>query len=373
MSRILRPPTRATNRFANRSADSGESSSSRPQGGWGKAIRNRLRIRTRLLTAARRAWPPKMRPVILMYHRIADEPVDPWGLAVAPQRFAEQLRVLGATRRCVSLSDFVRSLADGTLAPNAAAVTFDDGYADNLVAGKPLLSAADIPATVFLTTGYVDRADGFWWDELAKIVLLGRARPYFELMIHDETVRFDFSTDVAESCNTTADLAKRRRSVLESLRRALLLLSSADREHVMAQLRRIFPDRDFRAESGRVLTGAEVREIASDGLVTIGAHTVTHPCLPGLKASDRQREIIESKRTCEALIGKPVTTFAYPYGEFDVETSETVRSAGFVCACSMLSGPANPAANAFALPRLHVSNLNGEDFERALRFSSVAN
>ena len=131
-------------------------------------IRSRLRIRTRFRSAVHRFWPPKPKPLILMYHRIADEPIDYWGLAVSPVRFEEHLRVLRRTRHPLPLAEFFRKLIAGTLPQTAVALTFDDGYVDNLVAGKPRLAAADVPATVFLTTGYLDRLEPFWWDELAS-------------------------------------------------------------------------------------------------------------------------------------------------------------------------------------------------------------
>ncbi len=143
------------------------------------SIRSRLRVRTRLRSIAHRIWPPKPKPLILMYHRIADDPVDHWRLAVSPARFEQQLDVLRRTRHPLPLTDFVRGLMAGSLPPNAVALTFDDGYVDNLVAGKPRLAAADVPATVFLTTGFVDRPDGFWWDELARLILLENGRSEF--------------------------------------------------------------------------------------------------------------------------------------------------------------------------------------------------
>ena len=85
-----------------------------------------------------------------MYHRIADAPIDPWDLAVSQAYFKEQLDVLNRTRKPLPLAEFVGLLAAGRLPSNAVAITFDDGYVDNLVAGKPLLAAADIPATIFL-------------------------------------------------------------------------------------------------------------------------------------------------------------------------------------------------------------------------------
>jgi peptidoglycan/xylan/chitin deacetylase (PgdA/CDA1 family) len=62
---------------------------------------------------------------------------------------------LRRTRRAPPLTEFIRNLKAATLPEDAVTVTFDDGYADNLLAAKPLLAAADIPATVFLATGYL--------------------------------------------------------------------------------------------------------------------------------------------------------------------------------------------------------------------------
>src|SRR5262245_38516522 len=111
------------------------------------------------------------KPAILMYHRVADLPYDPWGLAVSPRRFAAQIAFLKAERQPLPMDTFVEKLEDGTLSPHAVAVTFDDGYLDNLTHAKPVLDQADVPATVFLATGQLGQNREFWWDELARLVL----------------------------------------------------------------------------------------------------------------------------------------------------------------------------------------------------------
>ena len=95
----------------------------------------------------------------------------PGALAVSPSHFEEQLHVLRRVRYPVPLTDFVRRLVAGTLPAHAVALTFDDGYADNFLAGKPRLEATDVPATIFLASGYIDCPAQFWWDELAQLVL----------------------------------------------------------------------------------------------------------------------------------------------------------------------------------------------------------
>src|SRR6516225_11294141 len=110
-------------------------------------------------------------PAILMYHRIATPDVDPWGLSVSPERFAAHVETLRARRTILSMDAFVARLRSRDLPHDAVALTFDDGYSDNLCQAKPILEAADVPATVFLTTGRIGTGREFWWDELARMVL----------------------------------------------------------------------------------------------------------------------------------------------------------------------------------------------------------
>ena len=246
------------------------------------SIRSRLRVRTRLRSAVHHIWPPKPKPLILMYHRIAEDPVDHWGLAVSPARFEEQLYVLRRTRHPFPLKEFVRYLLAGSLPSNAVALTFDDGYVDNLVAGKPRLAAADVPGTVFLTTGCVDGLGGFWWDELARRILLEKGPRRFELAVRGETLRFDIGAEPPVREGGFAELPRRGRAIW-TIWQAIRRLEESERELVMAQLRSIFAGPKYRAWSDRVMTGAEVRALVNDGLVTIGAHTVTHSATRGAR------------------------------------------------------------------------------------------
>ena len=81
-----------------------------------------------------------------MYHRVDDPPWDPWGLAVPPARFREQIAALKKHRVLVSMEDLATGLATGALPPRAAALTFDDGYADNALLAKPILEELEAPA-----------------------------------------------------------------------------------------------------------------------------------------------------------------------------------------------------------------------------------
>jgi peptidoglycan/xylan/chitin deacetylase (PgdA/CDA1 family) len=311
-----------------------------------------------------------------MYHRIVDEPIDPWSLAVSPSRFEEQLEVLRRSRYPMPLADFVRRFLDNSLPPNAVALTFDDGYSDNIREGKPRLAAADVPATVFVTTGYIDRTDGFWWDELARLILLEKCPNKFEIAIDGRTMHFNLDAATSALASGAGQgAALNRQTMLLSLHEALRPLEGENRRQIMLELRSILnlAEWDYRASLGRPMTSDEICALARDGLVTIGAHTVTHPMLSKLSPVARQREIAESKLACEALIGAPVLSFSYPYGDYDGEVRETVKMAGFALAVSVHRAPTTAGSDVLALPRIHVPNQGGGEFEQTLRSVTSGN
>ena len=79
----------------------------------------------------------------------------------------------------LSLSELAEFALAGSLPDNAIALTFDDGYEDNLLDALPLLEEFEIPATFFLTTGGLARAAPYWWDvlEAANVELAVYFRP----------------------------------------------------------------------------------------------------------------------------------------------------------------------------------------------------
>ena len=123
--------------------------------------------------------------VVLMYHRVASDLVDPWRLCVSPTNFGAQLEVLADRYRVVTLRELVAARGSTGERPSVA-ITFDDGYADNLHAAAPLLVRQGLPATFFLTSGTLGSEREFWWDELDQLLLQPGALPaHLDLALGD--------------------------------------------------------------------------------------------------------------------------------------------------------------------------------------------
>jgi peptidoglycan/xylan/chitin deacetylase (PgdA/CDA1 family) len=313
-----------------------------------------------------------------MYHRVADRVFDPWGISVAPSRFEEQMRTLKARRFPLSMGDFVSRLDDGTLPPQAVAVTFDDGYVDNLLAAKPVLEELGIPATVFLPTGFVGKQEEYWWDELARLILGRHAAADGTIVIAGRSFEVHLPAVLSggQSQRSTWRAWEPPRTARERLYielwRALQVLAHDARRQGMDEVRRFFC-----RESGNVQESAsecdfpmnteEVRRLVAGDCIEIGAHSETHEPLTTLAPAAQRRQIEQSRAACQKMIGKSIEGFAYPHGDRDTLTKDLVRDSGFRWACSTHREAVDRAHfDVFDLPRFQVLNWTSRELEGAI-------
>ena len=317
----------------------------------------------------RRIARTRPRPAILMYHRIASPPVDPWGLAVRPDRFEQHLAVLRRTRDPLPMSEFVRRLDRGTLPATAVAVTFDDGYVDNLREASPRLASARVPATLFLVTGFVGQPHEYWWDELARGILLRTRALDTEVTIGQERFQLVLREDDERDSGWRAWQEPRtdRQSAYLAAWKHLRTAAPVEREGAMRRLRtelEIPPP----APEDLPMDAGEVAALARGGGFEFGGHTSTHAVLTDLAPAARRDDIRKGREACERLIGGAITGFAYPHGALDDDSQAAVSECGFAWACGTSSRAVRSrGANRYALPRLGVLDWDGAAFERALQ------
>jgi peptidoglycan/xylan/chitin deacetylase (PgdA/CDA1 family) len=104
----------------------------------------------------------------------------------------------------------------------------------------------------------------------------------------------------------------------------------------------------------QMLTADQLRTLESSGLFSIEPHTASHPRLSKLAKDAAREEIEQSRTTLETLLGKKCTTFAYPYGDYNAETLEVVRAAGFDAAVTVVEGTVSSTSNLVELPRVSI-------------------
>lgn len=319
----------------------------------------RIKRRWSRLTA-----PVRSQVVILMYHRIFEATTDPWNLCVSRTHFEEHLQCLRKHYSVLSLGSLVQSLKDRQLPHRAVVLTFDDGYLDNYLNAKPLLEQYDIPATVFVSTGYVDANREFWWDELEGLLLVTPNVPEQIALPSNGTV---YHWDLSEGSNSS-DIGQptARTRVYSGLYQLLRPLSQEQREPILEKLRSQIQGGERGRADYRAMTSQEVTQLAESDLVEVGAHTVTHPVLSAHSEDVQRWEMFESKQRLEAMVGRPVTTFSYPYGDAGDTTYRLAADVGFSGACTTVAASVLSKSDPYQLPRFAALDWDGEEMGRRL-------
>jgi peptidoglycan/xylan/chitin deacetylase (PgdA/CDA1 family) len=314
------------------------------------------------------------RGIILMYHRVASGVADPWRLCVSEQNFGQHMDVLRRFYRPVRLNQ----LAGGRGVQNRmVAVTFDDGYADNLHAALPILKRNDVPATFFLTSGMLSGAREFWWDELERLLLRPRSLPR---SLHLAVGAASRSFEAGSAAEPFEDSHRRIMASLPweaapdtrvgfyyTVWQWLGTLTEESRRTALAQIRDQLEELELTRDSHRSLTPDEATRLAGAPQIDIGAHSVTHAMLSKQSPDAQRWEMLQSKQDLEALTGRPVVGFAYPHGDYGPETLDLVRDSGFDFACTVEGGYVARNTRPLLLPRLSVGDCSGVELHHFLQ------
>ncbi len=291
--------------------------------------------------------------LILCYHRIAGDVEDPFHLCVHPKNFAAHLEEIARWREPSTLSDLSRP----SRRPRVV-VTFDDGYSDNLSVALPIAEEKGIPITIFVTSGMLGDTNGFWWDRLGALL---RARPKGP---------GEFFVETGGRTRTIPIGARDLRADFGVVRSHLLPLAVGEIGCALDDASERWSVNSTAPPDALPLTRDELLRLAGAELVTIGAHTVDHVRLRDRSGEEQLQTITASKKELEGLLDRRVCHFAYPFGrreDFDDETLDAVRLAGFESACTTLPGSADPATDPYRLPRRLVMNWGRTRFRAQLQ------
>jgi peptidoglycan/xylan/chitin deacetylase (PgdA/CDA1 family) len=241
---------------------------------------------------------------VLIYHRVIDISLDTRNLCIKPCVFEEQIKFLKDNYKIVRADD------EWDDSESCVVITFDDGYFDFYENVLPLLEKYHVPATVFVSTDFIDKYEEIWGDELERVLCFNGFKQ-FEYRGKHYCLRNE----------------EERRLTLLELREVLKAESSQKRASSLIELANILDFHMGPRETHRIMTSSEICECSKSDFVTIGAHTASHCCLSSEMVEIQREQIIKSKQVLENLIGREVDVFAYPYGQRGDFTDKTIEVA----------------------------------------------
>jgi peptidoglycan/xylan/chitin deacetylase (PgdA/CDA1 family) len=264
-------------------------------------------------------------------------------------------RVVKSLRRSgldfVSLDELHRHMTEGDFSRRFVCLTFDDGYRDTLQWAYPILQQAGVPFAVYVPTSFPDRLGELWWLVLEAVIARNSR---IGLVIDGRDCKFD--------CRTVAE----KRALYDELYWYLRgLPTEAEMRTVVRNLAAVHRVDVAAFCDEFCMTWPELVQLASDPLVTVGAHTVNHSMLSKLSADGARSEIDLSRSVIEAALGVRPEHLSYPYGDRGSagrREFEIAAELGFKTAVTTRPGVLFPehAHNLMALPRI---SLNG-DYQR---------
>lgn len=273
---------------------------------------------------------------VVNYHRIL-KTKDPL-LESEPDvaTFRWQMQLLATCFNVLPLREAIDMLGTGRMPPRAVAITFDDGYRSVHDLALPILQEFKLPATVFVTSGYV--GGGNMWND--RIIETVQSLPSRELDLRD----------MGLAVYSLASLEQRQQTV-DQLTEATKYLPPQSRLDLIRRLE-LMVGEDL--DHSLMLTPEMVVNLDRAG-IEIGAHTVSHPILTSLQDDAARREIENGKRELEQIIGKPVQLFAYPNGkagkDYDERHTRMAREAGYLAAFTTSVGAVTSTQDRYQLPR----------------------
>ena len=244
----------------------------------------------------------------------------------------------------ISIDEVVNRLSDPGTDRRFTCLTFDDGYIDTYEIVYPILKKRQIPFCVYVVPDYLDHKQVLWWYMIEKII-----HTQSSVTLHLNYEKFRCSTSTPRAQNIA----------FYSIRERVKLLNESQRgEWIEDCLEKYNLERKKYSQS-LTMDWTQLKKLASDPLVTIGAHSFTHPALSRLSESEAYHEIAQSKSVLETALERPVTHFAYPFGGPDEASQrefQLAKKAGFITATTTRNAPVfrTHSDKLAALPRLMI-------------------
>jgi peptidoglycan/xylan/chitin deacetylase (PgdA/CDA1 family) len=307
--------------------------------------------------------------VILRFHSIQDRPEQcaytiGRGTVHATSIFERHMELIGRGFSAVSMDDVALFLkGEKELPQKAVAITFDDGYKDNFRIAAPILNRLGIPATFYVLVDSVDRSKAPWYC-LLRHAFMSSHRP-------------NWKDPVTGTVHELAAFEAREPAFLKCAG-VCSRLSAAERDEWVQNATRVLDPGPFPNESDLMMNWDEARMLMKSGHI-VGSHTMTHPNLAQVSATEARRELTDSKLRLEKELGEAVQHLAYPHPALNPQWNETTlkiaEELGYTTAVTTTSSAVRADTRPLAIPRTYIPREESEflwHMERTLLFRTSA-
>jgi len=293
---------------------------------------------------------------IILYHSIDAEESNftrGTGMRVTPDVFEKHMIYIQKHYTVISVRELVESLEAGKSLRNKLAVTFDDGFADNLLNAFPVLERLGLPATIFLNTGNAGNGRLNWIQELCYLVNTVGA---FTVASKLASVRDDFKMESHKNGNLSdTDIHRKMQDYLAYSIDKLERETIVDRLYDSSGIERDkVPGRDT-----VFLNWEQVGLMAGNG-ISFGNHGVSHSPLSTMQPEEQEAEIRDSQQLISDNLGCEFLPFSYPFGQardIPSEGVDLIKDSGHSCALTAMPTLNQPGVSPYKLGRIPVCDI----------------
>jgi len=225
-------------------------------------------------------------------------------------------------------------------------ITFDDGYENNYIECFPVIEKYSLPATIYLTTGYIDSNELFWWDKLRIYLEISKKN-----VLKFEKLSFNIRRKYGKK------IANRKISSF------IKKLETQKREEIMDKIKfalEIESDSSINSikyTNDKILTWEQIKDMKKSN-VEFAAHTINHVILPLVTIDEVKHEIIGSKMDIEKELNTPIVHFAYPNGDYCNQIKDILFEVGFQTGVTATGTYFDQNADPLILPRISIGKDN---------------
>ncbi len=280
------------------------------------------------------------RRMVFLYHRVGPQGGD-WMLPSVPLKaFEHQMAYLSTHFTLVALDELAQMLRGGAPLPHRlACVTFDDGYKDTCTQAVPVLKKYDIPATAFLSAGIIDARDAFWWDRACYSIMNSTAP----------------TVAVGDTPHTLpqekAQRLRAARDIIEQIKGMPFSETLSNVRGLETQTDACMP-REVR--DALTVTWDDVKKMHAEG-IGIGAHSLTHPSLKHIRATEAEYEIRVAGELIKTRTGITARHFSYPHGHHanvDERIARMAMQSGYESAYTIIPGQLDESTDPYRIGRV---------------------